>query len=304
MPGGARFPARIVEDYFAAVPPAGQPAPGWGDPITNLKFIGTSPTGIGPRLQQVVTPAQPGIPSIQRVLSWLLRRSRQLYNTGNFGSRPNSLESVLDFAVTNAEPFKCDDDTGYYSRGPNRFAYNVLGELVAYAKRIRGQAGVAQPALPPTAVAFLTALPSATQIQRTIICAFNEGVTGANPLEPAGSQYLCRDRPFNSGGGRPHAKAVRKCPCMDQATCTAGPNAAMCTWTGGRCFPTPPGNGRKGARMRSIADGREYTDFARGGAAAAALVALPPPAPDPIAARLQGPHSVAHHGNRHAFVPN
>ena len=171
MPGGGRFPARIVEDYFAAVPAAGQPGPAWTDPITNLRYIGTSANGMEVRLRQVVTPAVAAgaVLSIQRVLSWILRRSRELYNTGNFGTRPSCLETVIDFAVTNGEPFSCDPATGYYSRGPNRFAFNVLAEVVVYAKRIRGQAGVAQPALPASAVNFLTALPSATQIQRTVI---------------------------------------------------------------------------------------------------------------------------------------
>lgn len=278
MPG-RRFRKDIVTNFFAN---GGH----WSDDITEKAFL-----YIGPIMTERIMGFMQiqNVPTLEELLEYTLLRSAQAFATGNFNSRYEALQAVIGMLSWNPRHMTCDQDTGYLRRIPNRFAFNVIAELVAEAK-VNQNFVISAPAM-----VFLGAL-TQDNVRRNVICRFNEGVNHHNPLEPnPNSPFLCRETPSNTAGGGVFAQTISKCPCHESAEACGGDG--HCAWDNaiGKCLPstaTTGGVGRRiGSRFRSLQTGDVYSTYTRG--RAAHETALPPP---DLAAQWNSPNGVQHAG--------
>jgi hypothetical protein len=272
MPG-ARFRKNLVGAFFNNGGTWGQslsrPVPP-NPNIPNFKYIGPEMVA---RIKTVINaPGNPD-PTVQSLLRFILTRTRQLAqnNPAAFAGqdrRYKALETVLGMLVWNTNHMTCDPKTKYLRRAPNRFAFNILAELVAYAKLPANRTGLH---LTQAQAGYLNSFNRLT-IKRDVICRFNEGVDAAEPLETGVNAqgiplpYLCKQTVSNTAGGTPFANALSTCPCHNQDDCGQD---ARCAWRGGniqKCYPSAAsvaGAGRRrGSKYRST-DGRIRTAFSK-----------------------------------------
>jgi hypothetical protein len=214
------------------------------------------------------------MPTVEQTLGYILDRTYILKNSPNFHGTSfyKALAAIVDTLVINTNPYKCDAQTGYMSRVPNRYGFNVLVELVAYARQNHNTA-------PPQPQPVFTAqFPNAQQpmyawlvgvanghnkVRDETLCTINEG---SKRETNANSPYMCKDGVGATGGDGVFARATRRCPCKAQGPCQAD---NTCTWRGavdgnrGRCTPANNIGGRKSATFVDEG-GRSWTDYLRG----------------------------------------
>lgn len=226
MPG-RRFPKNQIHDFFAANPP---PAVPWDMNIVDIK-------GIGPGMQASIAAAMnrpPAEATLRRVLNYMLRMCHLHHAGAGPNNRMASIEAVITTMIPNARKLLCDPRTHYLTRVPNRWGFNLLAELIAYAKENPPAVG-----LTVNSRNFLNALQSANAVRSNVICKFNEGVRGGGQgLEPPQSPYLCIETMHNTAGGGTFAQAVSHCPCKNtQQLCGMDGN---CMWDAGAgaCLPS------------------------------------------------------------------
>ena len=220
MPGqeGNRYEKDVVVTIFAG-------GVGWADPVSRLKYV-------GPVLTARITAAMQfqQEPSLVEVVQHIVDQTAQMVTTnpafqGARGAR-KAVESLVSQMTLSPRALMCTNS--YRIRLVNRFGFNVLVDLLQYAKDFP------PPTLPAASLAnLLNVVPS--HLRRDVICGFNEGsYTAGAPnasgmLAPANSPFLCAVNARTTNKASAFGKRLRQCPCLSPQRAPHPQSASGCS---------------------------------------------------------------------------